>query len=333
MPGINLKQLRAIEKSLETVFSDDDEQLEAIGKSLDGLKAAIRKGDHVTMDDVSDILGEAVIEKAVDDAAHPVSNGDEAPADPLAPHMLDLFGKIFDDKGQIRKGVSAQSAQELFEAAYHKMLGELDGAIEATAEATAIELGQGGRVNFGKHAPSRNPKKPSPGSEPGEDDDEDDDEDCDDMNKILKAAGVAPAVINKIAGLQAQVDTLQTERDLEEFGKAAVDVGEPESFGAELLKLHKIDPKLADSIKKRLGTKNAALKKGGMWAQEIGGEGHANGSALDQLNAKANEMVEKGAKDAQGRTMSFAKAFTEACNLNPDLYQEYRSEEDQKRRR
>lgn len=323
MPGITLNKLRQIEKSLEAVFEDDEDQLDAIGKSIDGLKAAIKKGESVTMDDVSDILGDVMVEIGKGEPAAGTGDGVEAPNDPLAPVMLELFGKLFDGN-QIRKGVTPQNAQELFDKAYTAMLGELDGAIQAAAEATAIELGKGKHVNFGK---ARRPKPK---------DDEEDPEDCDedqDMEKLLKGLGVPSRLIKKIGTLQGQVEQLQTERDLEAFSKTAEELGEPASFGAELLKLHKVDPKLADSIKKRLGTKNAALKKSGMWAAEIGGEGGAGGaSAFDQLTAKANEMVEKGSKGSDGKVLTFAKAFTEATHRNPDLYQEYRDEQRRGRR-
>lgn len=314
MAGINLKQLNSIQKSLEAVFSEDDDVLQELTKGLDGLRAAVRKGDAVSVDDISDILGEVVIDKAVE----PPASAGEDPADPLAPIFKGLYDQLFDQKGVVKKGVSSETAQELIQKAYGAALGQLDAAIEAAAEAAAIELGQGARVNFGKA------KKGKPAPDPADDGE---DEDCEDMEKLLKSLGASPAVVKKIGTLQTQVDQLQTERDLETFGKKAVELGEGEAFGADLLKLHRFDPKLADQIGKRLATKNELLKKSSLWGGEIGGGTRAGESpnAYDQLSAHATEMVQKGQTDDAGKKLTFAKAFTAACTLHPDLYQEYRA--------
>jgi hypothetical protein len=327
MAGMTLKKLEQIAKSLEAVFDGDEEQLAAVEASVAGLRAAIEKGETVSVSDVSDILGEIVITKAIDAEVHPEAQVEE-PIDPLAPLMRDLFAKIFDAEGKIQKGMDAPTAQALFQKTYTAMLGELDNAIGAAAEATAIELGQGDQVNFGKHAPGRSLRKPSPGSKPGEDGDaeQDNEDEEQDMEKLLKSLGVAPAIVKKIGALQATVDQLQTERDIALFSKQAEEIGEPASFGAELLRLHTIDPRMAESISKRLQTKNAALRKSAVWGQEIGGEGSAAGSASEKITARANELVEKGTKDAKGQTMTFAKAFTRACEMHPDLYAEYQDE-------
>src|SRR5690349_13899693 len=128
MPGITAKRLDALQKTLEAVFVEDPEQLESLTKGLDGLRAAIAKSETVTADDLADILGEVVVEKTAG-TPPPAAIADNA-QDPLAPIFVGLFKSLFEDDGSIRKGVGDRGAQELFQKAYEKALGELDGAIE-----------------------------------------------------------------------------------------------------------------------------------------------------------------------------------------------------------
>lgn len=328
MAGVTLKQLNAVRKSMEAIFTEDDAELETIGKQFDGLEAAIRKGESVSAEDLSDILGEVVVEKAVETPAVEADNGDGEMQDPIQPIMVGLYKAVFGEDGKIRKSVDPQA---LFQKAYEDVLGQLDGAIEGAVEATSIELGKGAQVDLGKGRVAKR-KGHKPGC-----DDPDCDGDCmggggggdgEDMEKLLKAAGVSPAVIRKLNEQGEEIRKLRTERDLERFEKQADDIGEGKAFGAQLLKLHQLDPKLAGEIQKRLQTKNALLRKGNQWAAEIGGGAAGDGSpdAYAQLDAHAKEMIEKGEKDARGQKLTVAKAFTEACNRFPDLYREYQAE-------
>lgn len=323
MAGVTLKQLNLVRKQMETIFGDEDDELEAIGKQFDGLEAAIRKGETVSAADLSDILGDVVVEKAVETPPAAAGNGDGEMQDPVQPIMIGLYKAIFGEDGKIQKSADPQA---LFQKAYEDVLKQLDGAIEGAVEATAIELGKGAQLRPGKVAKRKGHKDGC--------DDPDCDGDCmdgdggDDMEKLLKTAGVSPAVIRKLNEQGEEIRKLRTERDLERFEKQADAIGEGRAFGVELLKLHQLDPKLAANIEKRLQTKNALLKKSAAWGAEIGG-GSANGetpNSYDQLAAHANEMVEKGEKDGAGRKMSFAKAFAEACSRFPDLYRAYQAE-------
>lgn len=241
--------------------------------------------------------------------------------DPVQPIMIGLYKAIFGEDGAIRKSADPQA---LFQKAYEDVLKQLDGAIEGAVEATAIELGKGAQLQPGKVNKRKGHKDGC--------DDADCDGDCmdggDDMEKLLKASGVSPALIRKLNEQGEEIRKLRTERDLERFEKQADTIGEGKAFGVELLKLHQLDPRLAASIEKRLQTKNALLKKSAAWSAELGG-GSANGEGAnpyDQLKAHADEMVQKGEKDGAGRKMTFAKAFTEVCSRFPDLYREYQAE-------
>jgi hypothetical protein len=320
MAGLTIKKLDALQKMTEAVFDGDTEQLEEITKSFDGLRAAMKTGAEVTMDDLSDILGDVMVEKAVNQVNTPAVV--ETPDDPIAPILFGLYKSLFEDDGTIKKGVDATSAQGLFNKAYTEGLTVLDQSIEAAVEATAVEFGKA------------DGKKPKVIASPDDDHDGDNDEDCEDMEKLLKGMGVAPAVITRIAKLQATVEALEAKDALQGFQKQAVEIGESEAFGAELLQLHQASPKLAEAITKRLKAKNALLAKSNVWSTEIGaGDGNGgNEVGIAKLNALAHELVSKGEKDAKGKPMTFAKAFAEVCTRHPDIYAEFRAEEERKRR-
>ncbi len=308
MPGISVKRLDQVQKTLEAVFADEPDTLDTVTKGLEGLRAAIAKGDTVTADDLSDILGEVVVEKAVSTAANPVTLGD----DPLSPIFLDLYKSVFEPDGTIKKGLKAETAQETFQKAYEAALGELDGAIEGAVEATAAEIGKA----------RKKPIDPEDTKDGGVD------EDCEDMTKLLKSMGVSPAMVGKIAKMQTTIDELQAKDNLQTFTKMAEDAGQGAEFAKTLLALHNADPKLVEPIVKRLKTAAELLKKSDGWSREIGGAASPEGgTSLEQLNAHARDIVSKGEPDAKGKKMTFAKAFTAVCERHPELYTEYQREQ------
>ncbi len=308
MPGISLKRLDQVQKTLEVVFADEPDQLTAVAKGLDGLRVAVAKGDTVTADELSDILGEVVVEKAVSTAAHPAATAGD---DPLSPIFVDLYKAVFETDGTIKKGLNPEGAQTAFQKAYETALAQLDGAIEGAVTATVAEI--------------RKADKPKDGKDGKNADGEDDDEDCDDMAKLLKSVvGVSPALVTKIAKMQSTIDELTAAKDLLHFTKMAEEAGQGADFAKTLLALHNADPKLVEPVMKRLKAASALLKQNDAWSKEIGGAGAAEGSsALEQLSAHAREIVQKGEPDAKGKKMTFAKAFTACCERYPELYTEY----------
>lgn len=303
MPGISKEKLETVRKALELGLEDD--VFADVSKGLDGLVAQIEKGETVTAADLSDILGDVIIDKAVT----PVRSVEEdVPQDPFAPIFKGLYEQVFEADGTIKKGLKAETAQELLQKAYEACLNELDGAIEGAVEATAAE--------FGKAS-----KKPPVKTEG------DGDGDMDDMEKLLKSAGVSPALIRKVGTLQNEVNSLKADRDLQRFTKMAEEMGEGAAFGKTLMALSDTDPEAFKEITKRLTAKNALLKQNKVWAAEVGegGTSAEGATAVQQLTAHAEEL-RKTMKRADGKAVSFAKAFTQACNDHPDIYAEYQKE-------
>lgn len=316
--ALTLKKLDKIGKSLQGIFAGDPEQLAEIEKTLAGVRAAMELGETFTKSDLNDILGGDVEVTQIGK-----QGGEESGEDmehPLQAPMLDLFGKIFNEDGTIRKGVTAQSAQSLFEETYQKMANEFDGAIDATVEAATIELGKGNRVQFGKRVGKG--KGPVTGAD--NDGDSDDDAGHEDMDKMLKGSVAGRVLLKKMADLSSEVSLLRSERDTAVFTKQAAEIGEPAGFAVDLAKLHAIDPKLADSIKKRLGAKNQLLQKAQVWGAELG-EGGEGGDAGDSAMAQMTTMAKEKASKSNG-TLTFAKAFSQVCTEQPELYAKHREE-------
>ena len=311
--ALTIKKLDKIEKSLEGVF--DADQFVEVQKQLAGVRAAIEAGETFTKADLNEMLGGEI---EITPVPEPVVKGTE-PVDethPLQPVFMDLYKALIDETGAIRKGVTGPRMQELFEAAYQKGAGEFDTAIDTTVEATAIELGKGNKLIFGKSG-GKGKDKPAPASGNG-------DEDGDDMAKMLKGVPGGAIILKTLTDLQSQVTLLKGERDVTVFTKQAADIGEPATFAADLQKLHHFDPALAASISKRLGAKNALLVKSQVWGAELGADGQGTGdgsTALEKMNALAKERVSKSA----GK-LTLAKAFTQVCGEQPDLYQEYEND-------
>src|SRR5271157_1446455 len=113
MAGVTLKQLNAIRKQMEAIFGDDDAELETIGKQFDGLEAAIQKGETISSADLSDILGDVVVEKAVE--MPPATVADADMQDPVQPIMIGLYKAIFGEDAKIQKSADPQA---LFQKAY-----------------------------------------------------------------------------------------------------------------------------------------------------------------------------------------------------------------------
>ncbi len=313
--ALTAKKLDKIQKTLTDVYGDDPETLAGIVVKLDGVRAAVTSGETVTKSDLQDILGEVEIvaktteTPAAEDMAHPMQGP-----------TLELFKSIFDESGAIKKGMTVARGQELFEKFYETIAKEFDAGLEAAVEETALQLGGGSAVDFGKKGKG----KPADG---------DGDEDDETMTKFLKSAP-GQQILGAIEKLSKQVETLASERDHAVFAKQAEDIGEGEGFADDLALIHKTNPALADRLKKRLGAKNTLLKQNQLWGAEIGAGGTADGdsTAEARLNGFAKEKVSKGEKDDNGKKLTFAKAFTQVCQEQPDLYREYQDEKNARRR-
>src|SRR5260370_1025276 len=104
MPGISKKRLEQVRKALELTMDEAD--FEMVTKGLDGVEAAIEKGEAVTAADLADILGEVIVEKAV--TPEPEVD-DEIPTDPIAQIIKSLFETVHEANGAIRKDLKPQT--------------------------------------------------------------------------------------------------------------------------------------------------------------------------------------------------------------------------------
>lgn len=319
MTTLNTKQLNAIEKSMKGIIAGDEAKTAEITDAFTKFRKALGEGAAVTADDVDNMLADVMIEKTGDTA--PAPSGD-APTDPIAPILHALYNAV----APIAKKAGSTEAeiQEMFQKAYAATLGELDSAINEAVEATAVELGQAGAVEFGKK--SHKNHKNEDGAEDPDCDGGDDTEEDEDMSKILKKYGVPDVIAKRMESLQTEVAVLTHDKNMAIFNKRAAEVGAPE-MASDLLKLHETDPELCLRVEKRLAAQSALLRKSAGWSSEIGSGRDVTAEGVDgplsQLNGLAKEMVSKGLKGANGKTLSFAKAFSIACDQNPDVYAEY----------
>ena len=309
MASLTTKQLTAIEKSMVAII-DDPDKVGEIKETFDEFRKALKEGTEVTADDVDARL-EVLLEPVAKGADQ---GGNEMPDDPFAP----IFDALYRQLEPVAKkaGVSLQSLQGAFHKAYEASLAEVDAVINATTEATAIELGAGDQVHFGK---GRQPATTN-------DDDESFDEENADMEQVLKSIGVPASLAKRLGSMQVELAALNRDKALSIFEKRAAEAGEP-GMAADLLAIHEVDPELCARIEKSLKSKNEVLRKTKGWGSELGNshQSPAEGAAgpLQQLEGLAKEMIQKGLKGANGRAVSFAKAFNLACEQNPELYDEY----------
>lgn len=327
--SLDLKQLNAIEKSMLPVVEDDAEKTAEVKAAFAKFRKALKGGDAVSSEDIDSALMEVLVDEPVAKGADSAET--QVPDDPMAP----IFDTLFREVAPFVKGLKPGKLQELFHKAYGGALGEVETVINQTVEATATELGAIEKhddyaVGRGKNRIPPKPGGPGKGMGGGgpyedNDDDDGDDEDCDDMEKILKGAGLS-RLAKRFGEMQAELAALTHDKAMGLFQKRAADAGVP-GMASDLLAIHEVNPELAVRIEKQFKANHEALRKGRSWSAEIGSgrDTTAEGVAgpLSQLNGLAQEMIQKGLKGANGKTISFAKAFTLACDQNPELFVEY----------
>ena len=134
------------------------------------------------------------------------------------------------------------------------------------------------------------------------------------VRKRLQAADEAEKVSKR---LQDEAETATFVAKAREFTKLPA---KPEEFGLVLKSLSKSDKASYEQIVTVLKACNAAIEKGNLFVELGSNTDDEAGTALAQLQAKANEMVTK----SKGTTSE--QAFTQVCRENPDLYRQYRNE-------
>lgn len=162
-------------------------------------------------------------------------------------------------------------------------------------------------------------------------------EDMETLEEILKAApegfrdvikGVLQERDEAVAKAAEVESALRKERDdradaeavvkaRESFGSLGLDA---EQVGPALRRLGDADPELAKSVDEALRAANAKVESADIFT-EIGKSGRALGSAYEQAEAMAKAAV------ADGRATTFAQALTDVFASNPEMYQQYSSEQ------
>jgi hypothetical protein len=279
---ITAAQLEAIEKSARSILGDDAGKVAKLDESFAQLRDTLVVSE-IAKDDKEDEADGGADES--DENDNPVKKG-----------LLDLYAEV----AKVAPAASAPVLQVAFEKAFGAIDAVFNDGIEAAfAAGTDTAVAKGGSA-IG---------------------------DNDDMETVMKKLPTpiakAFADINKQNGeLKTQVEKLQTERDVEVFGKKAVEIGQPVAFGETLRKLHAADSKSYDEVVKELTAKNTQIKKSVLFSEIGGGSGAAEGGkAIEKLNAKATEIRKSEPK------LSQAKAFVKACEQEPELYREYKQEQ------
>lgn len=161
--------------------------------------------------------------------------------------------------------------------------------------------------------------------------------DMQELQEILKAApeefrnvieGVLKERDDALAKMAESEDLLRKERDeradAEAVDKARQSFGalglDPEVVGPALRRVGDINPDLAKALGDVLAAANAKVESADIFT-EIGKAGRPMGSTYEQAEAMAKAAV------ADGRASTFAQALTDVFASNPDLYQQYSSEQ------
>lgn len=267
-------------------FELTDEQIAAISKALPDL---------------------GLVEKA-DDSAEV--------ADPVADVMIGLHEAV----ATIGKSATGDK-DTLLADAFEKAFAELD---KIRGEDAELAYAAGTATVVTKAAVRKDDAKDGKKKADGEDENEDgnpDDEDEEDMSKVLKglpskAAEAFASITKANTEMATRIAKMEAENEVRLLKAQAAELGEPDSF-VETLK--SLDQKGRDALIAVVKAKNAQIKKGNLFGEIGTGTPAGSTGALDQINAKAAEIVK-----AAGGKVTLAKAFGQVCASEPALYAEYK---------
>jgi hypothetical protein len=140
----------------------------------------------------------------------------------------------------------------------------------------------------------------------------------DDRAKLVKKAEpeVSPElkkVQDENADLKKRLEAVETDREIAKFAKRAEDMGLPATQGEVLRKAvaGAKDPAAVEAIIKMLSDNIALANEGGVF-KEFGSAQGKTGDALDQLNAKAEELRKKDPKLTSEQ--AFVKVYADPAN-------------------
>ena len=257
-------------------------------------------------------LDEEKIDKALEGQTDEGEGGDEGEPDVAGDFMKGLFSGV-SAVMKSKDGDKDAALQEVFQKAYE----QLGGVFNEVAEFGYASGHEDGLKKAKK--PAADPEDAADGG---------DDEAEEDMAKFLKSVnpkvGAYVATLEKgFSKLAKRVNDLETERETNLFKSKAKSIGETDATADLLLKVAKGSGKeTADALANLLKGKNEQLRKGALFSEHGGDNPESGASAADQLSAKAAELV----KASNGK-ITFAKAFTQICETNPDLYRQHVKEQ------
>lgn len=130
------------------------------------------------------------------------------------------------------------------------------------------------------------------------------------LSELKKSLDSAKEQVSKLLAEKAESEWLQK-------SKENITVGDTVEIGKALNQVAAIDSGLAEQIFGFLKAASAQVQEGALF-KEVGSSTEVTPSAIDRLNNIAKELR----KDEK---LSEAKAFTKACELNPELVAEYRN--------
>lgn len=139
-----------------------------------------------------------------------------------------------------------------------------------------------------------------------------------------EAQEIFKAQDDKIAALEATLKKERDDRELAEWTEKAekhlshFPGKNSEELGTMLKSLHDVDPKLAESQFESMKAASDGLKTSGVLKSVGHGADGEDLTAEQELVKKAEGIVEKSEKP-----LTKEQAFRKACELNPDLYEKY----------
>jgi hypothetical protein len=139
------------------------------------------------------------------------------------------------------------------------------------------------------------------------------------MEKTKKS--IDPDIAKRLADADADrvlLKALVEKDEIATFAKRAAELGLPVEHGELLRKAHRGDAEAFKSVEAIIGTMNKALREAqttGKIFKEFGAQGEKGGtSALDELNAKAEEYRKTEAGKSLTQQQAFAKVYNDPAN-------------------
>lgn len=279
----------------------------ALTRGLELLQKSVESLFEVTPAERSELLTQTFNEFETHVQSEMTASGEDDPASAAAQEGTDISGV---NKGQTDMTEAEVTAlkKKLEDAEYEVLFLKMSPEKQAFAKALPEEA----RKAFPKKDPKEQDK---------------DMEDCakkaqenipESVQKALEEAAVTKAANEALA---KRVAELEASKETETLAKRAVEIGQTPAFAETLQKARKGDLTAVTKLEDTIKALTAQVKEAGLF-KEIGTDVAKSGSALDQLNAKADELRKADPK------LSTVKAFEKVYTApeNQTLVKAYKQE-------